>query len=57
LLPENDYQADQAVRFLNKVFEGSTKGLVSTLNSRNLLSKSEYNELLSQWGDDDGVDE
>jgi len=50
---ENEYQADQTVRFLDKIYEGSTKGLVSTLIAKNLLSKSEYNDLRSQWDDGD----
>jgi len=50
---ENEYQADQTVRFLDKIYEGSTKGLVSTLIAKNLLSKSEYNDLKSQWDDGD----
>ena len=49
---ENDYQADQTMRFLDKIYDGSTKGLVSTLITKNLLSKSEYDDLQSQWGDD-----
>ncbi|MCL2621165.1 MAG: BlaI/MecI/CopY family transcriptional regulator [Defluviitaleaceae bacterium] len=46
---ENDYQTHQTIRFLNKVYEGSTKGLVSTLIAKDLLSRSDYDELLNQW--------
>ena len=54
IVSESEYQADQTVRFLDKIYEGSTKGLVATLIAKNLLTKSEYNDLQKQWdgGDD-----
>jgi len=52
IVSEDDYQADQTIRFLDKIYDGSTRGLVATLISRNLLSKSEYHDLQSQWGND-----
>ena len=38
LATEADYQAAQAQTLLNKLYEGSAKGLVSTLIERELLS-------------------
>ena len=53
IIAENEYQADQTIRFLDKVYEGSTKGLVSTLIAKKLLSKTDYNDLQNQWEGDD----
>ena len=53
IIVENEYQADQTIRFLDKVYEGSTKGLISTLIAKKLLSKSDYNDLQYQWECDD----
>ena len=49
VVTENEYQADQTIRFLDKIYEGSTKGLISTLIAREMLSKSDYDDLLEQW--------
>jgi len=57
IITENEYQADQTIRFLDKIYEGSTKGLVSTLISKDLLSKSDYNDLVEQWNDGRQTDE
>ena len=57
IVSENDYQADQTIRFLDKIYDGSTKGLVSTLLAKNLLSKSEYSDLQLLWNDEGDVDE
>jgi len=57
IITENEYQADQTIRFLDKVYEGSTKGLVSTLIAKDLLSRSDYNDLLKQWAGGDRADE
>ena len=51
IVAENDYQADQTVRFLDKIFEGDTKGLVATLIKKDLLSTSDYEELNKYWKD------
>lgn len=53
IVTENEYQADQTMRFLDKIYEGSTKGLISTLIAKNLISKSDYNDLQKQWDGDD----
>jgi len=49
IITENEYQADQTIRFLDKIYEGSTKGLVSTLIAKDLLSENDYQELQKQW--------
>ena len=46
---EEDYQAAQTQGLLNKLYEGSAKGLVSTLIQRELLSPEDYEELRSFW--------
>lgn len=51
LATEADYQAAQAQTLLNKLYEGSAKGLVSTLIERELLSAADYEELCSFWRD------
>lgn len=51
LATEADYQAAQAQTLLNKLYEGSAKGLVSTLIERELLSAEDYEELRSFWRD------
>ena len=51
LATESDYQAAQAQTLLNKLYEGSAKGLVSTLIERELLSAADYEELRSFWRD------
>jgi len=49
VVEENHYQGEQVENFLNKIFEGNTKGLVSALIERDLLTASDYNELKSYW--------
>ena len=57
IVTEDEYQADQTIRFLDKIYEGSTKGLVSTLIAKDLLSRNDYNELKKQWDGGDKSDE
>lgn len=45
LVSESEYQTAQTKSFLNKVYEGSVKGLVSNLISGDLLADEEYEEL------------
>lgn len=45
LVSEMEYQMAQTKNLLDKVYEGSTKGLVSTLIQSDLLSDDEYEEL------------
>ena len=50
LVSENEYQTAQTRRFLDKIYEGSAKGLVSNLIQGDLLPRSEEHtsELQSQ---------
>lgn len=45
LISEGEYQRTQTRHFLDKIYEGSAKGLVSTLISGDLLTDGEYEEL------------
>ena len=45
LIPEADYQRAQTKNFLDKLYEGSAKGLVSALIAGDLLTEEEYEEL------------
>ncbi len=45
LVSETEYQTAQTKNFLNKIYEGSAKGLVSNLISGDLLADEEYEEL------------
>ena len=49
VVTENDYQADQTVRFLDKIFEGDAKGLISALIDKDLLSPNDYDKLRKHW--------
>lgn len=49
VVSETDYQVSQARNLLNKLFEGSAKGLVSTLIETEILTQSDYNEIISFW--------
>ncbi len=45
LISETAYQTAQTQNFLDKVYEGSVKGLVSNLIAGDLLTDEEYDEL------------
>jgi len=45
LVPEAEYQTAQTKHFLDKIYEGSAKGLVANLISGDLLTAEEYEEL------------
>lgn len=45
LISETDYQTAQTKHFLDRIYEGSAKGLVSNLIQGDLLSDGEYKEL------------
>ena len=45
LVSEMEYQTTQTRNFLNKIYEGNVKGLVSNLISGDLLTDEEYEEL------------
>lgn len=46
---ESDYQASQTQSFLDKLYCGSAKGLVSTLIQRDMLTAKDYEELKEFW--------
>ena len=45
LISETEYQTTQTKNFLDKIYEGSAKGLVSNLIMGDLLADGEYEEL------------
>ena len=45
----DSYQADQTITFVNKIFEGNTKGLISTLIEKELITAAEFEELKNYW--------
>lgn len=45
LVSEREYQTAQTKNFLNRIYEGSAKGLVSNLIMGELLTEEEYEEL------------
>lgn len=45
LVSETEYQTAQTKNFLDKIYEGNAKGLVSTLIAGDLLTDEEYGEL------------
>ena len=45
LVSEGEYQSAQTRRFLDRVYEGSAAGLISTLIAGDLLTGPEYEEL------------
>jgi len=55
VVAENEYQSNQTQRFVDKIFEGNTKGLVAALIENNLLSPSDYEELKQYWSGGDGA--
>ncbi|WP_160561439.1 BlaI/MecI/CopY family transcriptional regulator [Parablautia muri] len=46
---ESDCQAAQTQMLLNKLYEGSARGLASTLIEREILSAEDYEELKEVW--------
>lgn len=49
IVSEADYQAVQTKNFLDKLYEGNAKGLVSTLIERDMLTSKDYEELREFW--------
>lgn len=49
LISENTYQSGQTESFLNRIYEGNAKGLVTTLIQKELLSQEDYEELKKYW--------
>lgn len=48
-MSRKDYQAAQTQMFLNKHYQGSAKGLVSTLIQREMLTPEDYEDLRQFW--------
>lgn len=51
IVSEADYQAAQTKSFLDKLYEGDAKGLVSTLIQREMLTSGDYEDLRKFWKD------
>lgn len=49
IVTEGQYQAAQTETFLNKVYEGNAKDLVSNLLQKDLLSPADIEELKRRW--------
>lgn len=49
LVTEAGYQAVQTKCFLDKLYEGNVKGLVSTLIQTDMLTPEEYEDLQKLW--------
>ena len=49
VVSEADYQAEQTQVLLNKLYEGSAKGLVATLIQKEMLTTEDYEELKQFW--------
>lgn len=55
VVPEAAYRAAQAETFLEKIYEGNAKGLVSALIEKDLLSPEDMEDLRKHWkGGEDG---
>lgn len=49
LVTEQEYQATQTHSFLDKIYEGNVKNLVSTLLQQDILSADELKEIENFW--------
>ena len=49
LVSAEEYQGIQTASFLDKIYEGNAKGLVTTLIQKELLSAKDYEELKKFW--------
>ena len=49
IVSASDYQTAQTQTLLDKLYEGSARGLVSTLIEKELLSAEDYEELKQFW--------
>lgn len=49
IISEETYQSAQTQTFLNKIYEGSARGLVSTLIQKDLLSLEDFEALKKHW--------
>lgn len=53
LVTAQDYQTLQTHDFLEKIYDGNVKDLVSTLLQQDILSAREWNEIERFWGQKD----
>lgn len=51
LVSETEYKVAQTETFLNKIYEGNAKDLVSTLIQKDFISTSDYEDLKKKWKD------
>lgn len=49
IVSEETYQSAQTQTFLNKIYEGNARGLVSTLIQKDLLSPEDFEALKKHW--------
>ena len=49
LVSEADYPAAQTETFLDKIYEGSAKDLISTLIQKEMISPDDYENLKKHW--------
>lgn len=49
LVSEEEYQTAQMETFLDKIYEGDAKGLISTLIQKDFISLGEYDDLKKYW--------
>lgn len=49
IVSEEAYQSAQTQTFLNKIYEGNARGLVSTLIQKDLLSPEDFEALKKHW--------
>ena len=49
LVSEGEYQIAQTEHFVNKIYEGDVKGLVSALIRTDCLTEEDYEELRRYW--------
>lgn len=49
IISEEAYQSAQTQTFLNKIYEGNARGLVSTLIQKDLLSPEDFEALKKHW--------
>lgn len=49
IVSEGEYRASQTKNFVNKLYEGDVKGLVTTLMQKEMLTHQDYEELKTFW--------
>ena len=54
LVTEQEYQTAQTCNFVDKIYEGNVKGLVSTLLQQDIISADELKEIERFWEESNG---